>query len=31
LGWVPHHDDLDRIVTQALAWEAELARRTNVR
>ncbi|MBS0241606.1 MAG: UDP-glucose 4-epimerase GalE [Proteobacteria bacterium] len=31
LGWVPEHDDLDRIVTQALAWEAELARRTNVR
>jgi len=31
LGWVPEHDDLDRIVAQALAWEAELARRTNVR
>jgi len=31
LGWIPEHDDLDRIVTQALAWEAELARRTNVR
>lgn len=31
LGWVPEHDDLDRIVSQALAWEAELARRTNVR
>ena len=31
LGWVPHHDDLDKIVSQALAWEAELARRTNVR
>ena len=31
LGWVPHHDDLDKIVAQALAWEAELARRTNVR
>jgi UDP-glucose 4-epimerase len=31
LGWVPHHDDLDRIVAQALAWEAGLARRTNVR
>jgi UDP-glucose 4-epimerase len=31
LGWVPHHDDLDTIVSQALAWEAELARRTNVR
>jgi UDP-glucose 4-epimerase len=31
LGWVPEHDDLDRIVAQALAWEGELARRTNVR
>ena len=31
LGWVPHHDDLDKIVSQALAWEADLARRTNVR
>lgn len=31
LGWVPEHDDLDRIVAQALAWETELARRTNVR
>ena len=31
LGWTPHHDDLDKIVSQALAWEAELARRTNVR
>jgi UDP-glucose 4-epimerase len=31
LGWVPEHDDLDRIVAQALAWEAELARRNNVR
>ena len=30
LGWVPEHDDLDRIVAQALAWEADLARRTNV-
>ncbi len=27
LGWVPAHDDLDRIVTQALAWERHLARR----
>lgn len=24
LGWVPEHDDLDRIVAQALAWEANL-------
>ncbi|MEZ5851083.1 MAG: UDP-glucose 4-epimerase GalE [Hyphomicrobiaceae bacterium] len=24
LGWVPAHDDLDRIVAQALAWEARL-------
>jgi UDP-glucose 4-epimerase len=31
LGWIPEHDDLDRIVAQALSWEAELARRTNVR
>jgi len=31
LGWIPEHDDLDKIVSQALAWEAELARRTNVR
>lgn len=31
LGWVPEHDDLDRIVAQALAWEAELSRRTNAR
>lgn len=31
LGWVPHHDNLDEIVAQALTWEAELARRTNVR
>ncbi len=26
LGWVPVHDDLDGIVTQALAWEASLER-----
>ncbi len=24
LGWVPEHDDLDRIVAQALAWEAKI-------
>ena len=24
LGWVPEHDDLDRIVAQALAWESKL-------
>ena len=24
LGWVPEHDDLDRIVAQALAWEARV-------
>lgn len=29
LGWVPAHDDLDRIVTQALAWERKLALRAN--
>jgi UDP-glucose 4-epimerase len=26
LGWNPQHDDLDRIVSDALAWEAGLAR-----
>ncbi len=24
LGWTPEHDDLDRIVAQALAWEAKV-------
>ena len=24
LGWEPKHDDLDQIVTQALAWEKHL-------
>jgi len=24
LGWIPEHDDLDRIVAQALAWEAKV-------
>ena len=24
LGWMPEHDDLDRIVAQALAWESRL-------
>jgi UDP-glucose 4-epimerase len=27
LAWSPHHDDLDRIVAQALAWETKLAAR----
>jgi UDP-glucose 4-epimerase len=27
LGWVPQHDDLDKIVAQALAWEKQLATR----
>jgi UDP-glucose 4-epimerase len=27
LGWAPVHDDLDEIVTSALAWEKHLARR----
>lgn len=27
LGWAPAHDDLDEIVTSALAWEKHLARR----
>jgi UDP-glucose 4-epimerase len=26
-GWVPHHDDLDEIVSSALGWEAALAKR----
>jgi UDP-glucose 4-epimerase len=26
LGWMPQHDDLDRIVTQALAWERRVDR-----
>ncbi|KMO18736.1 UDP-glucose 4-epimerase GalE [Methylobacterium indicum] len=30
LGWVPQHDDLREIVTQALAWEEALARRNRV-
>jgi UDP-glucose 4-epimerase len=25
LGWVPEHDDLDRIVAQALSWEQHLS------
>jgi UDP-glucose 4-epimerase len=29
LGWVPAHDDLDQIVTEALAWERKLALRAN--
>ena len=31
LGWQPKHDDLDRIVADALAWEAALARRNSAR
>lgn len=27
LGWVPEHNDLDRIAAHALAWEEHLARR----
>lgn len=30
LGWAPRHDDLDRIVADALAWEAILARKNTV-
>ena len=26
LGWTPQHNDLDAIVTQALAWESQLGR-----
>ncbi len=29
LGWVPEHDDLDRIVAQALAWEHKLGLKVN--
>lgn len=28
LGWEPAHDDLDKIVAQALAWEKQLGKRT---
>ena len=31
LPWRPKHDDLDRIVTDALAWERRLAERTETR
>jgi UDP-glucose 4-epimerase len=27
LGWRPEHDDLNEIVTQALAWEESLRKR----
>jgi UDP-glucose 4-epimerase len=30
LGWQPRHDDLDRIVGDALAWEEHLGRRNQV-
>ena len=30
LGWRPRHDDLDAIVTQALAWEDTLAKRNRL-
>ncbi len=30
LGWVPQHDDLDGIVSQALAWEESLGRRNRL-
>jgi UDP-glucose 4-epimerase len=30
LGWVPQYDDLDQIVTTALAWERKLAARAQV-
>jgi UDP-glucose 4-epimerase len=30
LGWVPNHDDLDTIVSQALNWEAGLDQRLRV-
>ena len=30
LGWAPRYDDLDTIVTQALAWEDQLAKRNRI-
>lgn len=30
LGWVPQHDDLSEIVSDALNWEASLARRNDL-
>lgn len=30
LGWVPRYDDLETIVTQALAWEDHLAKRNRI-
>ncbi|MCJ2025809.1 UDP-glucose 4-epimerase GalE [Methylobacterium sp. J-067] len=30
LGWVPRYDDLETIVTQALAWEDHLSKRNRV-
>lgn len=30
LGWVPRYDDLETIVTQALAWEDRLAKRNRI-
>lgn len=30
LGWVPQHDDLDRIVTDALSWERILTAKNSV-
>lgn len=30
LGWSPRYDDLDRIVTHALAWESALARKNTI-
>jgi UDP-glucose 4-epimerase len=30
LGWAPKHDNLDRIVADALAWEKVLARKNTV-
>ncbi|EBX4817132.1 UDP-glucose 4-epimerase GalE, partial [Salmonella enterica subsp. enterica serovar Newport] len=29
LGWTPQHDDLDRIVGDALRWEERLSRRNS--
>jgi UDP-glucose 4-epimerase len=29
LAWVPRHDDLERIVSDALSWEAMLTRKNS--
>ena len=31
LAWTPHHDDLDTIVSNALAWERILAAKNSIK